>query len=291
MGTAGKRHVERYVIGVDFGTLSARALVVDVADGREAGTAVSPYEHGVMDTTLASTGAPLPPEWALQDPQDYVDSLAAAVRGAIADAGIEAHLVIGIATDFTACTMVPTLADGTPLCQVPGWSDRPHAYVKLWKHHAAQPEADLVNATASARNEPWLARYGGLISAEWEFAKGLELLRGDPDLYAAMDRWVEAADWITWQLCGTYVRNACSAGYKGILQDGAYPSREFLAALDPAFAGFVDDKLAQPLGRLGARAGDLTPVMATRLGLPAGIAVSSNPVAWWRSWARPRATC
>ena len=179
--------------------------------------------------------------------------MGAAVRGAIADAGIDASQVLGIGTDFTACTMVPTLADGTPLCQLGEFKDRPHAYVKLWKHHAAQPQADRINELAARRGEPWLPRYGGLISSEWEYAKGLELLSGDPDVYHAMDRWVEAADWIVWKLCGEYVRNACSAGYKGILQDGRYPSRDFLAELDPGFADFVTTKLDQPIGRLGDR--------------------------------------
>ena len=133
--------------------------------------------------------------------------------------------------------------------------DRPHAYVKLWKHHAAQPQADRINALAARARRAVAARYGGLISSEWEFAKALQLLEEDPEVYAAMDRWVEAADWIVWQLCGAYVRNACTAGYKGILQDGRYPSAEFLAALDPGFAGFVDDKLDQPIGRSASRAG------------------------------------
>src|SRR5918992_247801 len=110
----------------------------------------------------------------------------------------------------------------------------PHAYVKLWKHHAAQPHADRINELADKREEAWLPRYGGLISSEWEFAKGLELLEGAPAVYAAMDHWVEAADWIVWRLCGTYVRNACTAGYKGIYQDGTYPTREFLSELNPA---------------------------------------------------------
>ncbi len=132
--------------------------------------------------------------------------------------------MIGIATDFTACTMVPTLADGTPLNEVDGYADRPHAYVKLWKHHAAQPHADRINQLAADRGEAWLPRYGGLISSEWEFAKGLQLFEEDREAYDRMERWVEAADWIVWQLCGTYVRNACTAGYKGIRQDGAYPT-------------------------------------------------------------------
>ena len=154
-------------------------------------------------------------------------------RGRARRPGVDPAQVIGIATDFTACTMVPTLADGTPLCEVEGYADRPHAYVKLWKHHAAQGQADRINALAESRGETWLPRYGGLISSEWEFAKGLQLFEEDPELYDRMERWVEAADWIVWQLCGTYVRNACTAGYKGILQDGHYPSVEFLEELAP----------------------------------------------------------
>ena len=174
--------------------------------------------------------------------------------------------------------MVPTLADGTPLSELSEFKDRPHAYAKLWKHHAAQPEADRINELAARRGESWLARYGGLISSEWEYAKGLELLSDAPDVYQAMERWVEGADWIVWQLCGEYVRNACSAGYKGILQDGHYPSREFLGELDPGFADFVADKLDQPIGRLGGRAGSLTAAMATHLGLAEGIAVAVGNV-------------
>jgi L-ribulokinase len=266
------------VIGVDFGTLSARAVVVRVADGAELGTAVHAYRNAVIDRQLPISGEPLPPDWALQDPRDYVESMGEAVRGAVADAGVDAAEVIGIGTDFTACTMVPTLDDGTPLSWLGEFKDRPHAYVKLWKHHAAQPQADRINALAARRGEPWLARYGGLISSEWEYAKGLELLTGDPEVYAAMQRWVEGADWIVWQLCGEYVRNACSAGYKGIFQDGQYPSSDFLAELDPGFAGFVTDKLDQPIGPLGGRAGSLTVAMAAQLGLPEGIAVAVGNV-------------
>ncbi len=124
----------------------------------------------------------------------------------------------------------------------------------------------------------WLPRYGGLISSEWEFAKALEILDEDPQVYQAMDHFVEAADWIVWQLCGTYVRNACSAGYKGIRQDGQYPSREFLAEVRPGFADFVTEKLDHPIGRLGDRAGSLTAQAAEWTGLPEGIAVAVGNV-------------
>jgi len=269
---------ETFVIGVDYGTLSGRAVVVRVSDGAELGTATLDYPHAVMDTTLASTGEALPPEWALQVASDYVEVLKSAVPAAVAEAGIDPADVIGIATDFTASTPLPVLADGTPLSELPEFSDRPHAYVKLWKHHAAQEQADRINALAAERGESWLARYGGFISSEWEFAKGLQLLEEDPEIYARMDHWIEAADWIVWQLCGRYVRNACTAGYKGILQDGAYPSRDFLGALNPRFASFADDKVAHEIGQLGDRAGGLTAEAAAWTGLREGIAVAVGNV-------------
>jgi L-ribulokinase len=266
------------VVGVDYGTLSGRALVVRVRDGAELGTAVHEYAHGVMDETLAVSGAPLPPDWALQDPGDYLNVLRTAVPAAVAAAGIDPAQVIGIGTDFTACTVLPARADGTPLCQLPGLARRPHAYVKLWKHHAAQPHADRINALAAQRGEPWLARYGGKISSEWQFAKALQLLEEDPEVYRQADRWIEAADWIIWQLCGAETRNACTAGYKGIYQNGQYPSREFLAALNPEFASFAEDKLAHPVAQLGSRAGGLTAQAAGWTGLTEGISVAVGNV-------------
>ncbi len=267
-----------YVVGVDFGTLSGRALVVRVEDGAELASATTDYPHAVLETTLPATGAALPPEWALQVPDDYREVLRSAVPEAVRAAGIDPAHVVGIATDFTACTMVPTLADGTPLNEVERFAGEPHAYVKLWKHHAAQAQADRINDLAEKRGESWLGRYGGFISSEWEFAKGLQLLEEAPAVYAATEHWVEAADWIVWQLCGSYVRNACTAGYKGIYQDGAYPSVEFLAELNPGFADFVSAKVEHEIGQLGAAAGTLTEEAAGWTGLPAGIAVAVGNV-------------
>jgi L-ribulokinase len=270
---------ERYVIGVDYGTLSGRALVVRAADGEELGSAVHEYRHGVIDQTLPTGGRRLPGDWALQDPEDYLDVLRHAVPGAIAAAGVRAQDVVGIATDFTACTVLPTLADGTPLCRVAGLEDRPHAYVKLWKHHAAQPQADRITSLAHERGEGWIARYGGRISSEWTFAKGLQIYEEDPEVYARAERFIEAADWIVWQLCGAETRNACTAGYKELLQDGEYPSREYLSELGgPGFMGFADDKLAHPISQLGDRAGGLTAQAASWTGLPEAIAVAVGNV-------------
>ena len=155
------------VIGVDFGTLSGRAVVVRASDGEELGSAVHEYPHAVIERTLPSSGAELPPQWALQDPADWVQALQVAVPAAVAAAGVRPEEVVGIATDFTASTPLPVLADGTPLCGLPELADRPHAYPKLWKHHAAGGQAERINAVARERGEPWLPRYGGMISSEW----------------------------------------------------------------------------------------------------------------------------
>src|ERR1700683_2386739 len=196
-----------YVIGVDFGTLSARALVVRVSDGTEVGTAVRDYRHGVIDREL--DGRELPPDWALQDPGDYTEALSVVVPAAISEAGMDPGQVIGVATDFTASTCMPVLADaaGAPLWPLPDLAGRPHAYPKLWKHHAAQPQADRINAAAHERHEKWINRYGGKISSEWQFAKALQVLDEDPEIYQLADRWIEAADWIIWPLWGTETRH------------------------------------------------------------------------------------
>ncbi|HEX2772484.1 MAG TPA: ribulokinase, partial [Micromonosporaceae bacterium] len=268
----------RVVIGVDFGTLSGRAVVVAADDGSTLGTAVHEYAHGVLTDALPNGGDRLPHDWALQVPADYVDVLRNAVPKALAASGVAAGDVIGIGTDFTACTVLPTLADGTPLCEVAEFADRPHAYVKLWRHHAAQPQADRINALAHERGEPWIARYGGKLSSEWELAKGLQVLEEDPEIYARMAHWVEAADWIIWRLCGTYVRNIYTAGYKAVYQDGRYPSRDFLAALDERFTDFFEAKVAQPLAELGQRAGGLTEEAARWTGLRPGTPVAVGNV-------------
>jgi L-ribulokinase len=264
-----------HVVGIDFGTLSARAVVVRASDGAELGSAVHEYEHGVIEEALA--GRELPPDWALQDPRDYVEALRTAVPEAVRASGVSPSDVAGIATDFTASTPLPALRDGTPLCAIPELAERPHAYPKLWKHHAAQPEADRVNEVAEERGEPWLARYGGRISSEWEFAKALQVLDEDPEIYDRTERWIEGADWIVWRLCGRETRTACVAGYKGIHQDGRYPSRDYLLALDERFGDFTD-KLEAPLHPLGARAGGLTAEAAAWTGLPEGIAVAVGNV-------------
>ena len=267
----------RYTIGVDFGTESARAVLVDLADGRELGVEVYKYRNGVIDERLPDpdTDVILSPDWALQDPNDYLETFKRTVPGVVAKAGIDPASVIGIGIDFTACTLLPTKADGTPLCFLDEFRRQPHSWVKLWKHHAAQPEADDVNRVAAEMGETWLARYGGKISSEWFFPKSLQILREAPEIYRAADRLIEAADWVIWQLTGVETRNNCTAGYKAIWSaEEGFPRREFFAALDPEFADVVDTKMSRTIARLGQVAGRLCTEAAAWTGLPAGIAVA-----------------
>nr|MDD6335764.1 ribulokinase [bacterium] len=268
----------RYTIGVDFGTLSARALVLDIESGREVAVAARDYAHGVMDRELPG-GIPLGPDWALQQPADYLQTMEGAVGEALRLSAIDPQQVIGLGIDFTACTMLPTLSDGTPLCWQEGWRDHPHAYVKLWKHHAASRHAARLNQLARERGEGWLARYGGAISSEWMFAKIYQIADEAPEVYRAAERFIEAGDWVIWQLTGRETRSACQAGYKAIWSaDEGYPSEAFFAALHPLMEHVIQDKMCGPILPLGDCAGGLTAAFAKKLGLREGTPVAVSNV-------------
>ena len=265
----------KYSIGADFGTLSCRVLLVDAATGKEIATASHNYSHAVIDETMVYSNKKLPPDYALQHPRDYLDSLETAVKKVLADSKIDPADIVGIGIDFTACTVMPVYKNGAPLCFEEKHKENPHAYIKLWKHHAAQKYATLINETAEKMGEGWLKRYGGKISSEWLFAKTLQVLEEAPEIYAEADYFIEATDWIVWQLTGAHTRNSCAAGYKAIWhkRDG-YPSKDFFGALNPKFENVVEDKLNCPVTPLGQKAGELTKEAAALLGLAAGTAVA-----------------
>ena len=267
----------KFAVGGDFGTESGRAVLVDGANGREMATSVYRYANGVIDERLPAPDEDvrLPPDWALQDPADYLRTLQTTVPALLAETGVDAADVIGVGIDFTACTMLPTTADGTPLCFLDEFRRRPHAWVKLWKHHAAQRQADRINAIASERGESWLPSYGGRISSEWFYSKSLQILDEDPDLYRAADRLIEATDWVVWRLTGVETRNSCTAGYKAIWSkaDG-FPRTDYFAALDPRFAAVVDEKMKRDITPIGQRAGELSTEAAAWTGLRSGTAVA-----------------
>lgn len=270
----GKTEMAKYSIGVDYGSLSGRAVLVNVETGEELGTSILNYPHEVMETSLPD-GTKLGVDFALQHPQDYLDVLAYTIPNVLKETGVSAQDVIGVGIDFTACTVLPVKADGTPLCFMDEYKSEPHAYVKLWKHHAAQDKANQLNEIAAKMGEKWLARYGGKISSEWLFPKLWQILDENEKVYNEMDYFVEAADWVVWQLTGAHTRNSCTAGYKAIWhkQEG-YPSKEFFKALDPRLENVVEDKLNAPVTPLGVKAGEINEAAAKLTGLEVGTAVA-----------------
>ncbi|MCC7191744.1 MAG: ribulokinase [Phycisphaeraceae bacterium] len=268
-------------LGLDFGTESVRALLVGL-DGEEAASAVTPYRHGQITRRLPGAAHDLPPDFALQDPRDWIDSSGRAVRAALRQARVDAGAVVSIGVDFTSCTMLPSLRDGTPLCQTGRLSSEKYAWPKLWKHHAAKSQTDRLNQIARERNEPWLSRYGGIVGLEWFFPKIFETLEQAPRVYDAAEVWLEGGDWYVWQLVGPekvgaeLPRSTCQAGYKAMWNaHTGYPSSEFFAALNPKMARVVTDKMPGRLMAPGELAGGLCPRMAGVLGLREGTPVSA----------------
>lgn len=265
-----------YSIGVDFGTESARAVLVDLESGEVVAFHVKDYAHGVIDEELPGLGVKLDKDWALQNPNDYVEAFVIAVKEMLRKAeGVSPDEIVGIGIDFTSCTMLPVKRDGTPLCNLPSLRKHPHSWVKLWKHHAAQKEADRLNEAASRLEDSFLPRYGGKISSEWLIPKIWQILNEAPEIYDEADRFIEAADWIVWQLTGRETRNMCTAGYKALWhKQKGFPDRSFFRSLDPRLENLVDEKLSRDLLPLGSKAGELTGEMAEKTGLRPGIAVA-----------------
>lgn len=267
-------------LGLDFGTESVRALIVDLK-GNELASSIAKYKHGQITKCLPGTTKPLPPDYAFQHPEDWLTSASRATRKAVKEANLKPKDIIGIGVDFTSCTMLPALNDGTPLCMLKQYSKRPMAWPKLWKHHGAKAQTDRINQVANRRKEPLLKRYGGIIGLEWFFPKALETLEEDPEVYKRTEVFLEAGDWFVWQLIGaetsTLVRSTCQAGYKGMwsAEDG-FPSKSFLKAIHPAFKDIVETKMPGTLKAPGEPAGQLSNAFAKKMGLTPGIPISTS---------------
>lgn len=262
-----------YVLGIDYGTESGRVLIVDVETGELAGQHVSPYPHGVLTGKLPDGFTKLGKETALQVPQDYLDVLYRSVPALLKQTAIRSEQVIGIGIDFTSCTILPTTSDFTPLCELDAYKNRSHAFVKLWKHHEAEAAAQKLNELA--KDKQWIQRYGGTISAEWMIPKIMEIAEKDSEVFDATDLYMEAGDWVTTKLTGNFIRNSCSAGYKGMWHkaDG-YVETKFLKQLHPKLEFIYDSKLRGEVRSLGEKAGSLTKEMANLLGLQEGTAIA-----------------
>jgi L-ribulokinase len=265
---------ENYVIGVDFGTESGRVLLVDVKTGQEIATHVTSYDHGVMDDFLAD-GTPLGKDWALQDPSDYLQVLYRSIPEVLEISAVRAEQIIGIGIDFTSSTVLPLDEHGQPLCFDPKWRANPHSWVKLWKHHAAHEEANIFTRVAIETGEDFIKRYGGKVSSEWLFPKLYQILREAPEVYEATDLFIEACDWLTYQLTGNISRSSNTCGYKAFWShETGYPDSAFFRKVDPRLEGILVTKMRGTVMSIGEKAGELTNTMAKRLGLLPGTAVT-----------------
>ncbi len=265
--------MNKYSMGIDFGTLSGRAVIVDIETGREMASSEMAYEHSVMSDCLPC-GKKLPDRFALQHPKDYLDTLFFVIKDCINKANVDPSQIIGIGVDFTSSTVMPVTEDGTPLCFLDEFKENPHSYVKLWKHNAAQKEADDINALARKLGEEWLTQYGGTISCEWMFPKILEILREDENIYDHTFRFTEAGDWIVWQLTGQESHSVCTTGFKAIWNEkNGYPTKEFLRNLDPRLESIAGDKLSTDIKLLSENAGYITKEIADITGLKEGTPV------------------
>ena len=265
--------MSKYVIGLDYGTLSGRAVVADVSNGDILAQSVMDYPHGLIEQSLPC-GTPLPPDFSLEDPRDYYDVLVTVVPDAVKQAGIDPRDVIGIGLDVTSSTFLPVGEGSTPLCTLPEFSSRPHAWMKMWKHHGAQSHADRITALMNRDGEPFADRVGRLVNSEWMLPKLLEIYEDDPAVFDAARSFEEAGDWLVHILTGNETRSAGPFGYKLMRSaDDDAPNRDFLERLSPGF-GVLYDKLGGNVLPLGSRAGTLTVEMASVLGLIPGISVA-----------------
>jgi len=269
-----------YTIGIDYGTNSVRAIVVDCADGRVIGTSVFDYPSGAQGVLLH----PKDPHLARQNPADCIQGLRASVTGALAEAqrtaGFSAADIIGIGVDTTGSTPLPIDAQARPLAMDPAWRANLAAHAWLWKDHTAADEAARITAIAREHAPEYLAPIGGTYSSEWWWSKIWHCLNVAPDVFAAAASWVELADFIPAVLAGVddpkqIVRCVCAAGHKAMYADvwGGLPSKTFLARLDPKLAE-LRDRLYDTAYPPGRPAGSLSPDWAATLGLRPGIAIA-----------------
>lgn len=266
--------MKKYTIGVDFGTLSARAVLLDSDSGNETASAEFVYPHGVMSETLPC-GIPLDKDFALQHPQDYIDALSYVLHSVVEEAGVSQEQVVGVGIDFTACTVIPVDADFVPLCFAEEFKNNPYAYAKLWKHHGAAAQSEYITKLAKDSGAEWLATFGGTVPSEWMLPKLLETLEKAPDVYDSAEYFVEAGDWLVWLLTGDTVRGSCMAGFKGLWRDKeGYVDKEFLKKIHPRFEDIYENKLRGEVLPSGTLAGKVTAQGAKLSGLAVGTAVS-----------------
>lgn len=264
----------KYSIGIDFGTESGRVALVDVFSGEIISTDVIEYKHGVMSHSL-TYGAELPPDFALQHPQDYLDVVEQGVPNAVGKAEITSEQIVGVGVDFTSSTVILTDEELVPLCFKEKWQNEPHAYAKLWKHHGPSRENDILNALAIGTKQEFLTYYGNSISVEWMLPKCVEIAEKAPMCFEEADYIIEAGDWIVSVLTGELVRGNCFAGFKSFWnkQEG-YPE-EYFRKISPEMERLTSTKLSGEIKEVGTQAGQMLDNYANKLNLPKRLPVGT----------------
>ncbi len=270
--------MKKYTIGLDFGSLSCRGILVDTSDGHICAEAAMAYPHGVLTEALPD-GTPLPKDFALQHPRDFREALEAVARELVSQCDRPENIV-GISIDTTVSTVIAVDSDFVPLCESEEFASHPHAFAKMWKHHGAAPMAKRIEHICKEQSRPYLDWYGGSISSESLFMKAIETFVRDREVYDAAECFIELADYISSLLAGEIIFSIPLLKAKAFYENGLYPDNEFLAAFDPELVG-LPNKLSEAFSRKtfaypGAPAGKLCREMAEKLGLPEGIAVSAG---------------
>jgi L-ribulokinase len=270
----------QYSIGLDYGTNSVRALVVDVASGAEIATAVWDYEHGKAGVILSRD-----PNLARQHPADYIKGAEITIKQALAEArnsvrGFNPRQVVGIGVDTTGSTPLPVDASGQPLAFQKKFASHPEAMAWLWKDHTGIAEAAEITALARKMRPQYLDKCGGTYSSEWFWSKIFHCLRVAPGVFAAAHSWMELADYVPAALTGTgapdqFTAGVCAAGHKAMWNAkwGGYPDEKFLSALDPKLAR-LRSRLTTRIHAVNHPVGGLTDEWAKKTGLSAGIPVA-----------------
>ncbi len=267
----------QYTLGIDYGTLSVRTVLMNCTDGEIAAVSSMAYPHAVMDQVLPDGRTMLPANWALEYPDDYLEVLEHTVREVMDQSGIRPEDVIGLSIDFTSCTMVAADENKRALCSLEEFRSRPHAYAKLWKHHGAQDEADEINEVLTELGLIHQPRYGGAVSPELLLPKILEILHDDPQIYERASVFMEAGDWLTWNLTGKLKRSGNMAAYKAWwTPEEGYVPQQVLEALDGRLKDLIPCKLRGEICPAGGCIGTLTEEWAARLSLRSGIAVGAG---------------
>ena len=270
-----------FTIGLDYGSLSCRGVLADTRNGALLAQETFVYPHGIMDTMLPD-GTPLESGWYLQHPLDYLEALPAVIPALIRKSGVLPEQIVGIGIDATASTVIPVDDALRPLCLNPAFSDHPHAWPKMWKHHAAYPQAQTLTKISREQNRPYLEWYGGAVSAECLLSKVTETFECDRAVYEAAHAFMELADWIPSLLAGTPVFSTSLACAKALYHpQKGYPDSDFLGAFHPELARLPQEKLMDsfPQRKLAhpcEKAGELCPEMAKALGLRAGTVITAG---------------